>query len=90
MKYFHIVADIIMACVRELKRQYQSISSQAFSFEQCIEPSFVHKLRAQLEPIWHKLGWKTKHLVRACYNMTNVGVTAVEEDVNVTKYAPSP
>ena len=57
------LVDILMSCLRELKRVYPGVSATPFSFEQGVAQHFDRSLRSQLDAVWHTLGKKAKQLV---------------------------
>jgi hypothetical protein len=57
------LTDIVLACLRELKRVYPALTTEALDFERGLVSSFEWSVRSQLDPIWHKLGKRTKQLV---------------------------
>jgi hypothetical protein len=60
--------EVIDVCVSELGKTVGSLGSAGvdlaeFSMEQAMSRTFDRVLRHRLDPIWHRLGAKTRHLV---------------------------
>uniref|UniRef100_A0A131XY24 DNA repair endonuclease XPF n=1 Tax=Ixodes ricinus TaxID=34613 RepID=A0A131XY24_IXORI len=57
------ILDIVASCVREIKRVNPSMEMDDLTVENLIARSFEKIIKFQLDPIWHQLGAKTRHLV---------------------------
>ncbi|KAK9768075.1 DNA repair protein RAD16, variant 2 [Basidiobolus ranarum] len=57
------IIDCIQACLSELKRSNPSIDVENFTVENALFKSFDIIVRKQLDPIWHRVSYKTKQLV---------------------------
>ena len=63
------ILDAMSYTLQELKRLNPSLSisdsadEEYLSVENAMSKSFHKKLQQELDPIWHQLSWKTKHLV---------------------------
>lgn len=71
----HIQNAILVAleaCLGELKRSLPQLDASHFTIDNGIFKSFDMKLRALLEPEWHKLSWKIKNLVTDLTTIRNL------------------
>ncbi|ORX93909.1 DNA repair endonuclease XPF [Basidiobolus meristosporus CBS 931.73] len=57
------IIDCIQACLSELKRSNPTIDVDSFTVENALFKSFDVIVRKQLDPIWHRVSYKTKQLV---------------------------
>ncbi|KAI9101201.1 hypothetical protein DFS34DRAFT_578158 [Phlyctochytrium arcticum] len=57
------LVDCIDQCLAELRRSNPSIDAEDFVVENAFFKSFDQTIKAQLDPIWHRIGSKSKQLV---------------------------
>ncbi|KAI9143822.1 hypothetical protein BKA69DRAFT_1155170 [Paraphysoderma sedebokerense] len=57
------IIDCLDACLGELKRANPSVVVEEMTVENAMFKSFDALIRQQLDPIWHKVSYKTKQLV---------------------------
>jgi DNA excision repair protein ERCC-4 len=74
----HCLTDIVLACLRELRRLCPSLSSDVTDFERGLASSFDGIVRRQLDHIWYKLPKKTKQLVRKTLRHLILNETAID------------
>lgn len=56
------ILECLEATVAELRRSSHG-NSDTFTLDNALFPSFDHTARKQLDPVWHKVGFKTKQLL---------------------------
>ena len=66
------LAQILQACLAELKRSQPGLDLDAYSLERGLDPSFHREVRRQLDPRWHTLGPAVKQLVTDLRILSNL------------------
>ncbi|OZJ03595.1 hypothetical protein BZG36_03031 [Bifiguratus adelaidae] len=59
----HAIIECMDACLSELRRSCPTVDVEEFTVENALFKSFDAIIRQQLDPIWHRVGFKTKQLV---------------------------
>lgn len=57
------IIECMDACLAELRRSNPNVDIEEFTVENALFRSFDAIIRRQLDPIWHRIGYKTKQLV---------------------------
>eukprot|EP00050_Salpingoeca_kvevrii_P001990 m.184488 g.184488 ORF g.184488 m.184488 type:complete len:911 (-) comp10509_c0_seq8:183-2915(-) len=57
------ISELMTSCLRELKRTRPGLDMSQLEEERSLFSAFDIALRRQLDPVWHKLGSKTRQLV---------------------------
>ncbi|ODQ65880.1 hypothetical protein NADFUDRAFT_82819, partial [Nadsonia fulvescens var. elongata DSM 6958] len=55
--------ECIEACISELKRANPFLDTEYWNMDNALNVNFSRIIRGQLDPIWHKISWKTKQIV---------------------------
>ncbi|KAL2914851.1 DNA repair protein RAD16 [Polyrhizophydium stewartii] len=58
------IMDCLHECILEVKRANPNLEADDFKVENALFKSFDFTVRQQLDPIWHRVGPKTKSLVK--------------------------
>lgn len=58
------IMEVIDACVHELRKTCSMVDISEFTLENAVFKTFDRVIRHQLDPVWHRLGSKTRQLVQ--------------------------
>lgn len=65
--YSEKIENALMACIEaligELRRNNPEVASEYWSMENALDESFVQRIRAMLEPVWHRVSYTTRQIV---------------------------
>jgi DNA excision repair protein ERCC-4 len=57
------IMEVIDACVHELRKACSMVDISDFTLENAVFKTFDRAIRRQLDPVWHRLGPRTRQLV---------------------------
>lgn len=57
------VLESIEACISQIKKTNPQIDTNDWTLDNALKQDFVTMVHLQLDPIWHRISWKTRQLV---------------------------